>query len=85
MFGDSSRNMIIGRAAHQLNAQLLRDMRLGGNRALTLQVNAINLFNTVQWASIDTERQLADASARCCRSGRCGRSRSMRGSGSEGA
>ena len=29
-------------------------MRLGGNRALTLQVNAINLLNTVQWASVDT-------------------------------
>ena len=25
-----------------------------GNRALTLQVNAINLLNAVQWATVDT-------------------------------
>ena len=53
-FGDSSRNMIIGPSTHQLNGVFTRDMRLGGNRALTLQVNAINLLNTVQWATVDT-------------------------------
>jgi hypothetical protein len=29
-------------------------MRLGGNKALTLRVNANNLLNTVEWATIDT-------------------------------
>ena len=53
-FGDETRNMIVGPGSHQINAQFVRDIRLGGNKALTLQVNAINLFSTVQWASIGT-------------------------------
>ena len=53
-FGDSARNTIIGPGARQLNGMLMRDVRLGGNRVLTLQVNATNLLNTVQWASVDT-------------------------------
>ena len=32
----------------------MRDIRLSGNRAVTLQVNATNLLNTVQWTTIDT-------------------------------
>src|SRR4029077_12733701 len=40
LFGDSSRNMIVGPGARQLNATLTRDVRLGGNRFVTLQVNA---------------------------------------------
>jgi hypothetical protein len=54
LFGDSSRNMIVGPGARQLNSTLTRDLRLGGNRFITLQVNATNLLNTVQWGSIDT-------------------------------
>jgi hypothetical protein len=54
LFGDSARNMIVGPGARQLNATLTRDVRLGGNRFVTLQVNATNLLNTVQWGSIDT-------------------------------
>jgi len=53
-FGSSSRNMIVGPGARQLNGSLQRDVRLGGNRSVTLQVNANNLLNTVQWAGIDT-------------------------------
>ena len=34
---------------------LTRDVRLNGNRAVTLQVNATNLFNTVQWTVLDTD------------------------------
>ena len=55
-FGDSGRNTIIGPGARQLNAVLIRDVRMGGNRALTLQLSATNLLNTVQWASVDTNR-----------------------------
>ena len=46
--------MIVGPGARQLNGLFQRDLRLGGNRAVTLQVNALNLLNTVQWASVDT-------------------------------
>ncbi|MEO8259790.1 MAG: TonB-dependent receptor [Acidobacteriota bacterium] len=53
-FGDSARNTIVGPGARQLNGTLTRDVRLGGNRFVTLQVNATNLLNAVQWGSIDT-------------------------------
>ena len=53
-FGSSARNIIIGPAAHQLNAGLNRDMKTRGNRTLTVSLDATNLLNTVQWASVDT-------------------------------
>jgi hypothetical protein len=53
-FGTSSRNVIVGPGARQLNALFQRDLRLGGTRALTVRVNALNLLNTVQWAAVDT-------------------------------
>ena len=53
-FGDSPRNVIIGPGGHVTNASFNRDMRIGGTRAVTIQVNANNLFNTIQWQAIDT-------------------------------
>src|SRR5262249_50357815 len=53
-FGTSARNMIVGPGARQLNALFQRDVRLGDTRSVTLQVNALNLLNTVQWAAVDT-------------------------------
>lgn len=53
-FGTSARNTIVGPSARQLNAQFSRDLRLGGNRGMTLSLNAQNILNTVQWNSIDT-------------------------------
>ena len=53
-FGNASRNMIIGPGSRLLNAQMSRDLRLGGARALTLQVNASNLLNMVNYQAIDT-------------------------------
>jgi hypothetical protein len=53
-FGDASRNMIIGPGSRQLNAQLARDLRLGRTRAATIQLNATNLLNMVNYATIDT-------------------------------
>jgi hypothetical protein len=53
-YGDSTRNMIVGPGSRQLNALFQRDVRLSPNRTLTLQVNALNLLNTVQWSSVDT-------------------------------
>jgi hypothetical protein len=54
VFGDAARNMIIGPGSHTLNAVFVRDLRLGGNRALTLQMNALNLLNTELWGTVDT-------------------------------
>jgi hypothetical protein len=53
-FGDASRNMIIGPGSRLLNAQFARDVRMGSNRALTIQVNTTNLLNMVNYAAIDT-------------------------------
>jgi trimeric autotransporter adhesin len=53
-FGDAARNGVPGPGTRQLNALFQRDVRLGGTRSLTLQLNAINLLNTVQWAAVDT-------------------------------
>jgi outer membrane receptor protein involved in Fe transport len=46
--------MIVGPGVRQLNALFQRDLRLTPNRTLTLQANALNLLDTVQWASVDT-------------------------------
>ena len=54
-FGDAARNMIIGPGGQQMNATLVRDLRLSGNRAVTLQINATNLLNSVQWTTIGTD------------------------------
>ena len=54
LFGNSPRNLIIGPGTRQLNAQFSRDVRMGGNRAITLQLNATNLLNMVNYATVDT-------------------------------
>lgn len=53
-FGDSPRNVIIGPGSKQLNAQLSRDIRLGGTKALSLQMRFNNLLNNVNYAAVDT-------------------------------
>ncbi len=53
-FGNAGRNTIIGPGTSVLNAGLMRNINLGGNRGLSIQVMANNLLNTVQFASIDT-------------------------------
>jgi hypothetical protein len=53
-YGDSPRNFLIGPGSDQLNGTLIRDIRLGGVRNVTLQINATNLLNNVQWLGIDT-------------------------------
>jgi hypothetical protein len=53
-FGNASRNLIIGPGSRQLNAQLARDVRLGGNRVMSLQLNTTNLLNMVNYGAIDT-------------------------------
>lgn len=53
-FGTASRNLIIGPGSRQLNAQFSRDLRLRATRALTLQLNATNLLNDVNYGLVDT-------------------------------
>jgi hypothetical protein len=53
-FGTSPRNIIIGPGGHVANASFSRDMRISSSRVVSLSINANNLFNTIQWTSIDT-------------------------------
>jgi hypothetical protein len=53
-FGTASRNMIIGPGSKQLNAQFSRDIRMGSSRVMTVQLNANNLLNMVNYGAIDT-------------------------------
>ena len=53
-FGTASRNMIIGPGSRQLDAQFSRDVRMGRTRVISLQLNATNLLNLVNYAAIDT-------------------------------
>ena len=48
-FGNSLRNLIVGPGSRQLNAQLTRDVAFGGNRNVSISVNANNLLNTVNF------------------------------------
>jgi hypothetical protein len=53
-FGSSPRNIIIGPGSRQLDAQLARDLRLGGTRALTIQLRATNVLNLINYLAVDT-------------------------------
>jgi len=53
-FGNASRNMIIGPGSKLLNAQFARDVRMGGNRVMSIQLNTNNLLNLVNYGAIDT-------------------------------
>ena len=53
-FGSAGRNMIIGPGSHLLNAQFARDLRFANNRVMTMQLDATNLLNLVNYAAIDT-------------------------------
>jgi len=53
-FGNALRNMIIGPGNRQLNANFARDVRLGRNRTISIQLTASNILNMVQWSGVDT-------------------------------
>jgi hypothetical protein len=53
-YGNSARNLVIGPGSRLLNANFSRDIRLGGNRALTLSLSANNLLNAVNYGGINT-------------------------------
>jgi hypothetical protein len=53
-FGNAGRNIIIGPGSSVMNLGLTRNLTWGQTRGLSIQVLASNLFNDVQFASIDT-------------------------------
>ena len=53
-FGTAARNMIIGPGSRQLNAQFSRDLRLHATRVVSVQLNATNLLNQVNYLAVDT-------------------------------
>ena len=54
VFGTAGRDTIIGPGSKDLSAQFSRDVRLSGNRTLSVQLRANNLLNLVNYASVDT-------------------------------
>jgi hypothetical protein len=53
-YGNSPRNLVVGPGSRMLNGQLSRDVRLGGTRVLSLQLNANNVLNTVNYGGVNT-------------------------------
>jgi hypothetical protein len=53
-FGSSPRNVIIGPGSKNLNGQMQRSVRLGGNRQLSINFNVSNLLNLANYSGIDT-------------------------------
>ena len=64
-------------------AVLARHPPAAATASLTLQVNATNLLNTVNYGAIDTDRQLADVRPGAVGARRCDRRSSICGSGSD--
>ena len=53
-FGNAGRNTIIGPGTSSMNLGLTKNITFGQTRGLSIQLLASNVFNTVQFASIDT-------------------------------
>jgi hypothetical protein len=53
-FGDAARNTIRGPGSATLNMSVQKSVSLSGLRGFSIRVQASNVLNTVQWASVDT-------------------------------
>ena len=53
-FGDAARNTITGPGITVANMALTRNITFAGTRGLSVRVQANNVFNSVQFLSIDT-------------------------------
>jgi trimeric autotransporter adhesin len=53
-FGSATRNMIVGPGSRLLNGQVSRDIQFQRNRAITIQFNANNILNFVNYTRVDT-------------------------------
>src|SRR5207244_2791020 len=53
-FGTAGRNTIIGPGTSVANPTLTRNLNFGTTRGLSIQIQASNIFNTLQFATVDT-------------------------------
>ena len=53
-YGTSARNIIVGPGAQAANMSLQKIIVLPNSRSITVRAQANNVFNNVQWGSIDT-------------------------------
>ena len=53
-YGDAGRNTIIGPGTSLMNLSITRNLLFGATRTMSIQLLANNVFNTVQFASIDS-------------------------------
>ena len=53
-FGTAGRNTIIGPGTSVANLSLTRNLNFGTTRGLSIQIQANNIFNTLQFATVDT-------------------------------
>jgi len=60
-FGNASRNSIAGPGTVSNNMALSKTMQLGGTRSMEFRATANNVFNTVQYAGVDTNLDTATA------------------------
>jgi len=60
-FGNASRNSIAGPGTVSNNMALAKTMSLGSTRSMELRATANNVFNTVQYAGVDTNLDTATA------------------------
>jgi hypothetical protein len=60
-FGNVSRNSITGPGTVENNMSLSKTMQLGETRSMEFRATASNVFNTVQYAGIDTRLDTANA------------------------
>ena len=52
-FGNAGRNTITGPGTSNMNLSLTRNLSFGQNRGMSIQISANNVFNTVQFSTID--------------------------------
>ena len=53
-FGTATRNQITGPGSHQMNLNVVRDLRFSHNRTMTLQALVANPLNFVNYLGVDT-------------------------------
>ena len=54
LFGTAARNTIIGPGYHNVNMALSKNFNFSGSRGMTVRVQASNIFNNVEFSTIDT-------------------------------
>ena len=53
-FGSSPRNIITGPGSKNLNMTFNRNVQLGGNRSVQIQMNVNNILNLANYSGVDT-------------------------------